>query len=63
MDNLSEEVNSSEGLSFFPFGNGSGLFNHNKILNAMINGLDFNIHNNSHIIRSVLESHFHYVMV
>ena len=43
MDNLSEEVNSSEGLSFFPFGNGSeGLFNHNKNLNAMINGLDFN---------------------
>ena len=29
MDNLSEEVNSSEGLSFFPFGNGSErLFNH-----------------------------------
>lgn len=56
MDNLSEEVNSSEGLSFFPFGNGSErLFNHNKNLNAMINGLDFNIHNNSHIIRSVLE--------
>ena len=37
MDNLSEEVNSSEGLSFFPFGNGSErLFNHNKNLNAMI---------------------------
>ena len=49
MDNLSEEVNSSKGLSFFPFGNGSErLFNHNKNLNAMINGLDFNIHNNSY---------------
>jgi len=56
MDYLSELVNSSEGLTFFPFGNGSErLFNYSQNLKSMINGLDFNRHNDSHIIRSVLE--------
>lgn len=56
MDNLSESVPSSKGLIFFPFGNSSErLFNYNKNIKSMINGIDFNIHNDSHITRSVLE--------
>ena len=56
MDNISENVESSQGLTFFPFGNGSErLFNNSKNLKSMINGLDFNRHNDSHIIRAVLE--------
>lgn len=56
MDNLSESVTSSEGLIFFPFGNSSErLLSFSRNLKSMINGIDFNRHNDSHIIRSVLE--------
>ena len=55
MDNKSENVNSSEGLKFYPFGNGSERLFNNKKIDSHFIGFDFNKHNNQHIIRSVLE--------
>lgn len=55
MDIKSENINSSEGLKFYPFGNGSERLFRNKKIDSHLIGFDFNKHNNQHIIRSVLE--------
>ena len=55
MDIKSENINSSEGLKFYPFGNGSERLFSNKNIDSHLIGFDFNKHNNQHIIRSVLE--------
>ena len=45
----------SQGLSFFPFGNGSERMLNNKILGSQLNGLNFNIHTSSHVARAIQE--------
>ena len=55
MDIKSESVGSSEGIKFYPYGNGAERLFENKKIDSHLIGLDFNIHSNSHIIRSVLE--------
>ena len=55
MDIKSEKINSPEGIKFYPFGNGSERLFGNKKIDSHLLGLDFNKHNNNHIIRSVLE--------
>jgi xylulokinase len=45
----------SEGLSFFPFGNGAERILNNKNIAAKINGLQFNIHNRGHLARAAQE--------
>ena len=55
MDKKSESVKNSKELKFYPFGNGVERLFKNKKVDSHIVGLDFKIHNKSHIIRSVLE--------
>ncbi len=55
MDEKSERVDSSNGLKFYPFGNGAERLFQNKNIGSHLLGLNFNIHNNSHIIRATLE--------
>lgn len=45
----------SEGVQFFPFGNGAERILENEVLNANLMNLDFNRHQSSHIIRSAME--------
>ncbi|RLD64215.1 MAG: carbohydrate kinase [Bacteroidetes bacterium] len=45
----------SNGLSFLPFGNGAERVLQNKEINAQMHGLNFNIHDQSNIIRAVQE--------
>ena len=55
MDEKSENIDSSKGLKFYPFGNGAERLFQNKNIGSHLLGLNFNIHNNSHIIRATLE--------
>ena len=56
LNRLAGEVNiGSEGLTFLPFGNGAERMLLNKELEASFLGLNFNIHNKIHMLRSVLE--------
>lgn len=45
----------SDGLQFYPFGNGGERIFENKILGASLHGLDFNRHNQNHIMRAAQE--------
>lgn len=45
----------SDGLSVIPFGNGAERMLQNKQTESSIHGLNFNIHNNAHIIRAAQE--------
>lgn len=58
-----EELNSkaakvpigSNGLQVFPFGNGAERMLDNKIVNGHISKINFNIHDNDHMVRATLE--------
>lgn len=45
----------SHGLQVFPFGNGSERMLDNKIINGQISNINFNIHDNNHMVRATLE--------
>ncbi len=45
----------SGGLQVFPFGNGAERMLDNKIVNGHITNINFNIHDNSHMVRATLE--------
>ena len=45
----------SDGLQVFPFGNGAERMLDNKIVNGHISHINFNIHDNSHMVRATLE--------
>ncbi|MDA3892135.1 MAG: FGGY family carbohydrate kinase [Salinivirgaceae bacterium] len=45
----------SEGLLFFPFGNGAERVLENKETGAQLDGLNFNIHNKAHMLRAAQE--------
>jgi xylulokinase len=45
----------ADGLYFYPFGNGAERMFSNKLLNSSIQGIDFNRHNKTHIVRAGLE--------
>jgi xylulokinase len=45
----------SDGLQFFPFGNGTERVLENKETNAELEGLNFNIHNKTHLLRAAQE--------
>ena len=45
----------SNGLKVFPFGNGAERMLDNKIVNGHISNINFNIHDNNHMVRATLE--------
>ena len=45
----------AEGVTILPFGNGSERMLNNKDIKSHINGINFNIHHNGHIIRAAQE--------
>jgi len=45
----------SEGLTVLPFGNGAERILNNRDTGSVINGLNFNIHNKSHLLRAATE--------
>ena len=45
----------SNGLMVFPFGNGAERMLDNKNLNGHISNINFNIHDNNHMVRATLE--------
>ncbi len=45
----------SDGLNFYPFGNGAERIFENKVLGASLQGLDFNRHSQSHLLRAAQE--------
>lgn len=45
----------SEGLQFYPFGNGGERIFENKVVGASLKGLDFNHHSQSHLLRAAQE--------
>ena len=45
----------SNGLAVFPFGNGAERMLDNKIVNGHIRNINFNIHDNNHMVRATLE--------
>jgi xylulokinase len=45
----------SNGLQVFPFGNGAERMFDNKIVNGHISNINFNIHDNNHMVRATLE--------
>ena len=55
MNALAYNVNSSEGLKFLPFGNGTERMLGNKLVQSHLSELDFNRHNAGHLIRAVQE--------
>jgi xylulokinase len=56
MNRLAGEIAiGSDGISFLPFGNGAERMLSNSEIGASFSGLNFNIHNRKHLVRSVLE--------
>jgi xylulokinase len=56
MNNLAAEADiGSNGLTFLPFGNGAERMLHNLEPGASFEGINFNIHNQKHLVRSMLE--------
>lgn len=56
MNKLASEIPiGAEGLSILPFGNGAERILQNKNIGAQIKGLQFNIHEKSHIFRAIQE--------
>lgn len=45
----------SHGLQVFPFGNGAERMLDNKVVNGHISNVNFNIHDNNHMVRATLE--------
>jgi xylulokinase len=45
----------SNGLQVFPFGNGAERMLDNKVVNGHISNINFNIHDNNHMVRATLE--------
>jgi len=45
----------SDGLMFFPFGNGAERVLENRDLGARLEGLNFNIHSKAHVLRAAQE--------
>ena len=45
----------SDGLSIFPYGNGAERTLENKVVDASIHGLNFNIHTRAHVLRAAQE--------
>lgn len=45
----------SNGLKVFPFGNGAERMLDNKVVNGHISNINFNIHDNNHMVRATLE--------
>ena len=45
----------SNGLAVFPFGNGAERMLDNKIVDGHIRNINFNIHDNNHMVRATLE--------
>jgi xylulokinase len=64
-DMASKIPEGSEGLLMLPFGNGAERMLNNKEVGASIHRMNFNIHNDSHLVRSAQEGivySFHYGM-
>ena len=56
MNHLAAQVPvGSEGLSIFPFGNGAERILNNKLVDAHVNGIQFNLHTNAHLYRAAQE--------
>ena len=55
MNELTENIPGSEGLSVIPFGNGAERVLENKETGCSIHGINFNKHNKGHIIRAAQE--------
>lgn len=56
MNHLAAQIPAgAEGLMIFPYGNGVERTLENKELNASIQGLDFNLHRRSHLLRAAQE--------
>jgi xylulokinase len=56
MDIAAEKISiGSDGLSVLPFGNGAERMLGNKTLGAVVSGMNFNIHNRSHLLRASQE--------
>ena len=56
MDELAAEAPvGADGLSILPFGNGAERILGNKELGCMFNGINFNIHNERHLLRAIQE--------
>lgn len=56
MNELAEDVSvGSEGLLFFPFGNGAERVLENKNMGAKLEGLNLNIHTKAHMLRAAQE--------
>ncbi len=56
MNNLAERIEiGSQGICILPFGNGAERIFKNKDVGSHIKGLNFNIHNRSHLCRAALE--------
>ena len=56
MNQLAREIPvGSEGLRFFPFGNGAERMLDNRLLGAQLSDLNFNLHTRAHVCRAALE--------
>jgi xylulokinase len=56
MNNLASFIAiGSEGICILPYGNGAERMLGNKTPGAIISGINFNIHNNSHLLRAIQE--------
>ena len=56
MNHIAENaIIGSEGLKFYPFGNGAERMLNNKDIGAQIQDLNFNIHNQAHMLRAAQE--------
>ena len=56
MNNLAAKTTiGSEGLLFYPFGNGGERIFENKVVGASLKGLDFNRHSQAHMLRAAQE--------
>ncbi len=56
MNNLGQEISmGSDGLKFFPFGNGAERMLGNENIDASIEGLNYNLHSGVHFARAVQE--------
>ena len=56
INHLADEIKIGSGdIAFLPFGNGAERMLSNKELGSSFSGLNFNIHNKKHLVRSVVE--------
>jgi xylulokinase len=66
-ESMNELVKNAEpgasGLKFYPFGNGAERILGNKVINAHVQGIDFNIHRSEHLIRAGMEGIIYALML